>query len=1041
MTMVQGTLGYLDPEYLQEQKLTEKSDVYSFGVVLLELITGKTAIYYEGNKEGKNLAMSFQQALKNNRVQSMLDTGIICAGTEELFQEVGELASRCLSFKGEERPSMTQVADKLKAIRSSWSEMQLLKHEETQHLADERSSTDSDRDLSSSIYLTKRMLGVDMAPLHVDQYHTIEIMLDDRSRVSGLDSMDAKICGVGGGAGPMTSAAMHLVAAAMLLQALCLLKNTTVLRRCRRVYIRRYMASPLCSGARLLLLVLGAALILQQHTSTASVLLGAAAGNNSVALPNCPDKCPNGNVSIPYPFGIGQDCFLNQDFNVTCDQQNGRAFIRTGEQQYADSLGATNMFSEVLGFDLLNGEARIQNNIRWKCNYTNNTQTRGPHVLISLGDSLKVSYTKNKFTAIGCATVATIVGSRTPHMVQDEWHYTTTCASFCDSVGGISHSPECDGMGCCQASIPANLSAFRFNFVQDDAVLYNPFAQSFSPCSSVFVVETASFSFDPSYAQSNHFMTNHGDVPLVLDWRVSNETCEKTNKSSPSYACRARDSVCIDTTNGVGYRCNCSPGYEGNPYLVGGCQDINECDPPGRYPCNGICTNTNGSYLCTCPKGTSSEDPKTTLCSRPNQPKVKALICMFCAAPNPVDNNLFSGIFITFVFLVICISALLIWCQKRKLAKEKEKFFKQNGGHILYQQILSKQIDTVTIFKIEELKTATDNFDRSREIGTGGHGTVYKGILEGYREVAVKRSKTINVTETEEFVQEIIILSQINHKNVVRLLGCCLEVEVPILVYEFVPNGTLFQLIHDNHGIPSVSLEVRLRIAQETAEALAYLHLSINRPIVHGDVKSLNILLGEDYMAKVTDFGASRILPKDTVQLMTLVQGTLGYLDPEYLQERQLTNKSDVYSFGVVLLELITGKTAIYFEGSKEGKYLASSFQEAMKEKRVEGMLDTSIVGVGMEELFQEVAEVASLCLSSKGIDRPSMTQVADKLKAIRSTWRLILMLKHKEAECLAERLSTGSACDMSSSMYWTARMMGLDIETPQEDHADDAIT
>ncbi|KAJ1257923.1 hypothetical protein BS78_10G033900 [Paspalum vaginatum] len=775
------------------------------------------------------------------------------------------------------------------------------------------------------------------------------------------------------------------------------------------------MASPLCSGTtRLLLLVLVAALILQQHhTSTASGI------NNSVALPNCLDKCPNGNVSIPYPFGIGKDCFLNQDFNVTCDQ-NGRAFITTGEQQYADSLGANNMSSEVLSVDLLNGEARIRNSISWTCNYNSTDPDYGPYVLISLADSLKVSYTKNKFTAIGCATVATIVGSEVPHMVQDEWHYTTACASFCDSLGGISQSPECDGMGCCQTSIPANLSAFRFNFVQDDAVLYNPFAQPFSPCSSAFVVEADSFSFDPSYVLSNQFITNHGDVPLVLDWRVSNETCEKTNKSSPLYACLAMNSTCIDTTNGVGHRCNCSSGYEGNPYLVGGCQDINECDPPGRYPCNGICTNTDGSYLCTCPKGTSSEDPKTTPCSRPNQPELKALIC----------------ILITFVFLVICISTLLIWFEKRKLAKEKEKFFKQNGGHILYQQILSKQIDTVTIFKIEELKTATDNFDRSREIGTGGHGTVYKGILEGNREVAVKRSKIINVTETGEFVQEIIILSQINHKNVVRLLGCCLEVEVPILVYEFIPNGTLFQLIHDNHSRPPISLEVRLRIAQESAEALAYLHLSTNRPIVHGDVKSLNILLGENYMAKVTDFGASRMLPKDTVQFMTLVQGTLGYLDPEYLEERQLTNKSDVYSFGVVLLELITGKTAIYFEGSEEGKYLASSFQEAMKENRAEGMLDTSIMSVGMEGLFQEVAEVANLCLSSKGIERPSMTQVADKLRAIRGTWRSILLSKHEEAERLAERLGTASACDMSPSMYWTARMMGLDIETPQVEHA-----
>jgi serine/threonine protein kinase len=243
----------------------------------------------------------------------------------------------------------------------------------------------------------------------------------------------------------------------------------------------------------------------------------------------------------------------------------------------------------------------------------------------------------------------------------------------------------------------------------------------------------------------------------------------------------------------------------------------------------------------------------------------------------------------------------------------------------------------VIIFTIEDLKKATDNFDRSKELGTGGRGTVYKGVLGDNKVVAVKRSKIMNLTQTEEFVQEIIILSQINHKNnVIRLLGCCLEVEVPILVYEFIPNGTLFQLIHENNGGPPVSLEDRLRIAQESAEALEYLHLSINQPIVHGDVKSLNILLDNNYKAKVIDFGASRMLPRDAVQFMTMVQGTLGYLDPEYLQERKLTEKSDVYSFGVVLLELIARKTAIYFERPEEGKNLASSFLEAMKGNRVD---------------------------------------------------------------------------------------------------------
>jgi serine/threonine protein kinase len=253
----------------------------------------------------------------------------------------------------------------------------------------------------------------------------------------------------------------------------------------------------------------------------------------------------------------------------------------------------------------------------------------------------------------------------------------------------------------------------------------------------------------------------------------------------------------------------------------------------------------------------------------------------------------------------------------------------------------------------------------------------------------------------DEFVQEMIILSQINHRNVVRLLGCCLEVEVPMLVYEFIPNGTLFDLIHGTHEKPSISLDTRFRIGQESAEALAYLHSSASPPIVHGDVKSPNILLCDNYTAKVTDFGASRMLPKDEIQFMTMVQGTLGYLDPEYLQERRLTEKSDVYSFGVVLLELITGKTAIYSDGTEEKKSLASSFLLALKENRLQSILDRNTMGARME-LLQEVAQLAKRCLTVEGEERPFMTEVAEKLRSVRSTWReQLIEHANEESGCL----------------------------------------
>ncbi|TQD99827.1 hypothetical protein C1H46_014565 [Malus baccata] len=178
---------------------------------------------------------------------------------------------------------------------------------------------------------------------------------------------------------------------------------------------------------------------------------------------------------------------------------------------------------------------------------------------------------------------------------------------------------------------------------------------------------------------------------------------------------------------------------------------------------------------------------------------------------------------------------------------------------------------------------------------------------------------------------------------------------------------------------------MRLKIAAETAGALAYLHSATSMPIIHRDVKTTNILLDDNYIAKVADFGASRLIPIDQTQLTTLVQGTLGYLDPEYFHSSQLTEKSDVYSFGVVLAELLTGKKALSFNRPESERNLAMYFVSSMKEDRLIEILDDH-VNVDEEIIIKQIREVAILtkrCLKVKGDDRPTMKEVTAELDGL----------------------------------------------------------
>ncbi|KAF5765429.1 putative protein kinase RLK-Pelle-WAK family [Helianthus annuus] len=349
-----------------------------------------------------------------------------------------------------------------------------------------------------------------------------------------------------------------------------------------------------------------------------------------------------------------------------------------------------------------------------------------------------------------------------------------------------------------------------------------------------------------------------------------------------------------------------------------------------------------------------------------------------------------SGITISMGVLFLITTSYILYKLIKKIIEKRrrKKFFKRNGGLLLNQQEEANPslVDKTIIFTSRELEKATDNFNDNRILGRGGQGTVYKGMLVDGRIVAVKKSKVIDESQLEQFINEVVILSQVNHRNVVKLLGCCLETDVPLLVSEFIPNGTLYDCLHNETNEFRISLNMRLQIGTEVAGALAYLHSATSIPIYHRDIKTTNVLLDDKYRAKVSDFGTSRFVAIDQTHLTTLVKGTFGYLDPEYFQSSQFTEKSDVYSFGVVLVELLTGEKPISLTRFGEHRSLATHFLLAMEEGRVMSIFDSMVIKEGTRDELLVVANLAMRCLNLNGKNRPTMKEVAIELETIRTS-------------------------------------------------------
>ncbi|QHO17309.1 hypothetical protein HN873_033839 [Arachis hypogaea] len=346
-----------------------------------------------------------------------------------------------------------------------------------------------------------------------------------------------------------------------------------------------------------------------------------------------------------------------------------------------------------------------------------------------------------------------------------------------------------------------------------------------------------------------------------------------------------------------------------------------------------------------------------------------------------VKSSQNSRIIIIIVIMIISVSAVFIFLSSVVfflLRKQKKKSIKRSSK-VANTQALPLPSALCRRFSLVEMKTCTNNFDELLLIGVGGFGNVYKGYIdEGSTPVAIKRLKPGSQQGVQEFRTEIQMLSQLRHLHLVSLIGYCCESNEMMLVYDFMDRGTLQDHLYNNSSNPSLSWKQRLHICIGAAKGLHYLHAGAVHNIIHRDVKSTNILLDDKWVAKVSDFGLSKIGPSgiSRTHISTVVKGSLGYLDPEYYKRQRLTVKSDVYSFGVVLFEVLCGRPPLMRTVEKQQMSLAHWAVSCYEDGTLDQIVDKALEGQIEPECLTKFGEIGVRCLHEDGSQRPSMDEI-----------------------------------------------------------------
>ncbi|XP_006845733.3 cysteine-rich receptor-like protein kinase 2 [Amborella trichopoda] len=329
------------------------------------------------------------------------------------------------------------------------------------------------------------------------------------------------------------------------------------------------------------------------------------------------------------------------------------------------------------------------------------------------------------------------------------------------------------------------------------------------------------------------------------------------------------------------------------------------------------------------------------------------------------------------ILLVLSVTSILCFLKSTKFQDFVKKLRSEKQATAAAAYCFSGNLRMVSYFSYATLKKATDNFKQENMLGCGGFGPVFEGVLDDGQKVAIKKLSLNKSQQGEsEFLTEVRLITSIQHKNLVRLLGCCSDGPERLLVYEYMSNGSLDRILYGKSD-KFLNWQIRYQIILGIARGLQYLHEDSHFRIVHRDIKASNILLDAKFQPRIGDFGVARFFPEDLSYLSTKFAGTLGYTAPEYAIRGELSEKADIYSFGVLVLEIVSSRKNTDLTLSPDKQYLPEYVWKLHERLRILDLIDPKLKADGFEEKdFMQIIHVALLCLQPDSSLRPPMSEI-----------------------------------------------------------------